>query len=222
MGDILSGTTTAANTSPVKIGIIIGSQRTPRAGDQIATWVLSVLEEYQANTPPEGSTSKPYSLHLIDLNDHPLPLFNEPGIPSRITSSSEYTHAHTREWSQFISSFAGFVFVTPQYNWGYPASLKNAIDYLFNEWKGKPAMVVSYGGHGGGKAAQGLKVVLQGLRMRLVDEHVELVIGGMDEMKKAARGQPLGLDGEHGRKIWVPERAEIGLRWEKFLELLNQ
>lgn len=220
MGDISS--TTAPNTSPVKIGIIIGSQRTPRAGDQIATWVLSVLEEYQADNPPGSSTPRPYSLHLIDLNDHALPLFDEPGVPSQIKSPSEYTHEHTREWSRFISSFAGFVFVTPQYNWGYPASLKNAIDYLFNEWKGKPAMVVSYGGHGGGKAAEGLKVVLQGLRMRVVDETVGLAIGGMEEMKKAARGQPLGLDGEHGRELWGPERNRIGAQWEKFLDSLNQ
>ena len=63
----------------------------------------------------------------------------------------------------------GYFFVTPQYNWGYPASLKNALDHLFNEWTGKPAVIVSYGHRGGGKAAAQLRQVLEGLRMRPAD-----------------------------------------------------
>jgi NAD(P)H-dependent FMN reductase len=60
------------------------------------------------------------------------------------------------------------VFVSPQYNWGYPAPLKNAIDHLYKEWAGKPAMIVTYGGHGGGKCAAQLRQVLDGLEMRPV------------------------------------------------------
>lgn len=58
--------------------------------------------------------------------------------------------------------------MTPQYNWSIPASLKNALDYLYFEWKGKPAGIVSYGSRGGGKAADHLRGVLTGLRMRVV------------------------------------------------------
>ncbi|KAF7114933.1 hypothetical protein CNMCM5793_000703 [Aspergillus hiratsukae] len=76
---------------------------------------------------------------------------------------------HLVGWSEEIASHAGFIFVTPQYEWGYPASIKNAIDYLFHEWKGKPGMIVSYGGHGGGKAAQQLCQVPQGLPMQPVE-----------------------------------------------------
>jgi NAD(P)H-dependent FMN reductase len=120
-------------------------------------------------------------------------MYNEPGIPSQIHSSSEYKYAHTRAWSELISSFQAFVFVTPQYNWGYPASVKNAIDYLFNEWKQKPAMVVSYGGHGGGKAAAQLQQVLQGLDMQVVKDFVGLKFPDRSFLFKAAKGQDLGL-----------------------------
>jgi len=68
-----------------------------------------------------------------------------------------------------------FIFVTPQYNWSVPASLKNALDFLFHEWRGKPAGIVSYGGHGGGKAAAHLREILQGLRMRPVPTAAALV-----------------------------------------------
>jgi NAD(P)H-dependent FMN reductase len=60
------------------------------------------------------------------------------------------------------------VFVTPQYNWGYPAALKNAIDHLYREWRGKPALIVTYGSQGGGKCAAQLREVLVGLDLNLV------------------------------------------------------
>lgn len=172
------------------IGVIVCSQRTPRAGLQISTFVLDTLQAFQKTHP---SPTTPYKLSLIDLKDHPLPMYDEPGIPSRIFSSSEYQHAHTRAWSEYISTFQAFVFVTPQYNWGYPASIKNAIDYLFNEWKEKPAMVVSYGGHGGGKAATQLQQVLHGLGMKVVEETVGLMFPDRSFLVEAATGKDLGL-----------------------------
>ena len=69
------------------------------------------------------------------------------------------------------------VFVTPQYNWGYPASLKNAVDHLHGEWAGKPAMIVSYGSRGGGLCAGQLRQVLQGLDMRTVETMPGLKLG---------------------------------------------
>lgn len=167
-----------------RIGLIIGSQRTPRAGPQIARFVQRTIKD----------TKPSVELSLIDLVDWNLPLFNEPGIPSRIFSAEEYRHPHTQRWSREIASYDGYVFVTPQYNWGYPASLKNALDYLFNEWKGKPAMIVSYGGHGGNKAAAQLKQVCQGMRMKVLEEPVCLVFPDKEFIAKASTGQDLGLD----------------------------
>jgi NAD(P)H-dependent FMN reductase len=62
------------------------------------------------------------------------------------------------------------------YNWGYPAPLKNAIDHLYNEWRGKPAAIVSYGGHGGGKCAEQLRQVAGALKMRMVPTAPALVL----------------------------------------------
>ncbi len=69
----------------------------------------------------------------------------------------------------------GFLFVFPQYNWGYPGVLKNALDYLYDEWRGKPASLFTYGTRGGNKAAAQFVIVLNGLHMQVLD-HVEAVI----------------------------------------------
>ncbi len=179
----------ALKIRPNKIGVIVCSQRSPRAGLQISTFVLDTLKEFQKAHP----SPRPYELSLIDLNDHPLPLYDEPEVPSQIKSSSQYKHDHTRAWSEFISSYQAFIFVTPQYNWGYPASIKNAIDYLFHEWSDKPAMVVSYGGHGGGKAAAQLQQVLEGINMKVVKDFVGLQFPDRATLGKAAKGDDLGL-----------------------------
>ena len=106
----------------------------------------------------------PGVFELVDVKDWKLPMGDEPGIPA----AGSYEFDHTRVWSEKIASGDAVVFVTPQYNWGYPAPLKNAIDHLYREWSGKPAMIVSYGGHGGGKCAAQLRQVLDGLEMRTV------------------------------------------------------
>ncbi|MEI9929658.1 MAG: NADPH-dependent FMN reductase [Rhizomicrobium sp.] len=97
-------------------------------------------------------------------------LISRTGRCRRMTSRGSrrhigYSHPHTHAWSIKIASAAAFVFVTPQYNWGYPAALKNALDHLYKEWSGKPAMIVSYGGHGGGRAAAQLRQVLEAVHM---------------------------------------------------------
>lgn len=193
-----------------QIGIICGSQRTPRAGDQITNFVHSTVQQVSSNT----------TIHLIDIAALSLPFFNEPGIPSKILSPEDYTHQHTRAWSRQVSALDGFVFVTPQYNWGIPAGLKNAIDYLFHEWKGKPAVIVSYGGHGGDKAARALKLCLEGgIGMQIKEEMVvNLAFPSREVLKKAARGEDLELDGSD---IWVNEKADIIAAWEEMLRLLG-
>ena len=119
-------------------------------GPQIAAWVAEI-----------GRDAMPGAFELVDLKDWPLPMDDEPGIPA----AGRYDFDHTLAWGEKISSADAIVFVTPQYNWGYPASLKNAIDHLYREWAGKPAMIVSYGGHGGSKCAAQLRQVLDALEM---------------------------------------------------------
>lgn len=132
-----------------KIQVIAGSVRPTRICLEVAGWVMA-------------QSVADLTLELVDLADWPLPLDGEPGIPQR----DGYTRELTRAWSRKIAEADAYVFVTPQYNWGYPAALKNALDHLYAEWTGKPAAIVSYGFHGGDKCAGQLRQVLQGLRMR--------------------------------------------------------
>lgn len=107
---------------------------------------------------------------MVDLQEVDLPFLDEPIMASR----RRYEHAHTVRWSELVRACDGFVFVFPQYNWGYPAVLKNALDFLYHEWANKPAGLVSYGSRGGGLAATQLKQVLQGLHMRPAETNIEL------------------------------------------------
>jgi NAD(P)H-dependent FMN reductase len=133
-----------------KILVIVGSTREKRLGPQIAAWVAEV-----------GGGCVPAPFEILDLRDWPLPMDDEPGIPA----GHPYVQPHTLAWSRKISEGDAVVFVTPQYNWGYPAPLKNAIDHLYKEWGGKPAVIVTYGGHGGGKCADQLRQVLEAVHM---------------------------------------------------------
>ena len=214
----------ASNSTPqkcYKVGIIIGSQRVRRAGPQITDFILQTIKAHEATKPTTDTLTLQIEFDLIDVAALNLPLFNEPGVPSRIMSPEDYEHEHTRSWARTIAALDAFVFVTPQYNWGIPAGLKNAIDYLFNEWKGKPAMIVSYGGHGGDKCAGHLKTVLGGgIDMRVVEKTVNLAFPDRGFLVMAATGKKLGLDAADDGAPWAGERGKITEVWEGMLQLL--
>lgn len=198
-----------------KVGVILGSQRTPRAGAQITDFVLQTLENATAHKQTE------ITFQVVDIGATGLPLYDEPGIPEKIVSVDDYAHEHTRVWSRTIAALDAFVFVTPQYNWGIPAGLKNAVDYLFNEWKGKPAMIVSYGGHGGDKCAAALKLVLGGgIKMQVV-EPVCLAFPGRDFLVKAAYGKALDLNANDESGVWAKERGHLVAAWEETVKLIE-
>ncbi|KAH8882547.1 hypothetical protein GQ53DRAFT_753596 [Thozetella sp. PMI_491] len=204
-----------------KVGIIIGSTRVVRVGPQITTWVLDVIKAHLAAQP--GSPD--ITFDLIDLAALNLPLFDEPGVPSRITSAEGYVHEHTRAWSRRIASLDGFVFVASQHNWGIPAGLKNAIDYLFNEWKGKPAAIVTYGGHGGNKCGEQLGVVLGGgIDMRVAGQPLNLAFAGREMLVSATKGKELGLDArpEAESAPWADRKGDVVALWEQLLKLLTE
>ncbi|WP_263864114.1 NADPH-dependent FMN reductase [Paenibacillus lycopersici] len=131
----------------------MGSTRAGRNCPTITSWVASV-----------GRAGSDYEYEMIDLAKWPLPMDDEPGIPAL----GGYSQPHTIAWSEKIQQADGVIFVTPQFNWGYPAVLKNAIDHLYHEWRNKPVMIVTYGGHGGGRCGKQLRRVAVRLRMRVV------------------------------------------------------
>ncbi|HUC87501.1 MAG TPA: NAD(P)H-dependent oxidoreductase [Candidatus Saccharimonadales bacterium] len=143
-----------------KIGIIIGSTRPQRIGPSIAKWVLG-----------QASQRQDLKFEIIDLAEINLPMFDEPRVPAM----GQYEHEHTKRWAAVVAGFDGFIFVTPEYNYGYPASLKNALDFIYKEWKGKPAAFVGYGAAAGGlRAVMQLKQLLFILKM--VPVYVDVII----------------------------------------------
>jgi NAD(P)H-dependent FMN reductase len=204
---------------PAKIGIIICSTRTPRVCPQITQFVLDTIQstKHQDTTIPTPD--------IIDLAEWNLPLFDESSIPSQIKDPSQYDHDHTRAWSTEITRYHAFIFVVPQYNWGYPAVIKNAIDYLYHEWSGKPAFVVSYGGHGGGKCNRQLREVLRGVRMEIIERNVELAFPGRSVLERAAKGEDIGLangSGSGGKLgFWEDERRGIVDAYRELLQVLS-
>lgn len=140
--------------------IIVGSTRPGRVGLPIAQWFQREAEEHGG-----------FDVTFADLAEVALPLFDEPNHPRL----GQYTHAHTKRWSATVKAADAIVMVTPEYNYGYPASLKNAIDYLHSEWNYKPVGFVSYGGVAAGtRAVQQLKGVITTLKMMPLPEAVSI------------------------------------------------
>jgi NAD(P)H-dependent FMN reductase len=140
--------------------IIVGSTRPGRAGAPIAQW-------FAARAKDHGG----FDVTVVDLAELGLPLLDEPNHPRL----GQYTQQHTKDWSAIVDAADAFVFVTPEYNYGYPASVKNAIDYLHREWQHKPVGFVSYGGVAAGtRAVQQLKQVVTTLRMLPVTDSVNI------------------------------------------------
>lgn len=145
----------------MRIAMVIGSTRPGRRGDQVAHWVESV-----AGTKAGGEAE----FAVLDLADFQLPLLDEPQ-PAAI---GDYSNPHTITWANTVREFDGFIFVTPEYNHSMPASLKNAIDYLFGEWNDKAAGFVSYGLSGGTRAVEHLRLTLAEVKVACVRSQVAL------------------------------------------------
>jgi NAD(P)H-dependent FMN reductase len=140
-----------------KIGIILGSTRPNRNGEQVANWVLE-----------HATRRDDAEFELIDLRDYPLPHLDEPMPPSM----GQYQQQHTKQWATKIGSFDGFVIVTPEYNHGTSGVLKNAIDYLYAEWNNKAAAFVSYGSLGGARAIEHLRAIMSELQVAHVRQQL--------------------------------------------------
>src|SRR6187455_3735437 len=143
----------------LKIAIIIGSTRPGRNGEAVAKWVYEIAQK-----------RSDADFELVDIKDFNLPLLDEPVPPSM----GQYSKPHTKTWAAKIGSFDGYVFVTPEYNHGISGALKNAIDFLFAEWNNKAAGFVSYGGAGGARAVEQLRLVLAEVQIATVRNQVML------------------------------------------------
>ncbi|KAL4990621.1 flavoprotein-like protein [Aspergillus falconensis] len=199
--------------TPTNIALVACSTREPRISPFITRYIHEILQE-ETRTRPDS-----LRLSLIDLVDQNLPLYNEPAVPSQLPESDPtpyYIHEHTRRWSAIIRQYNAFIFVTPQYNWSIPAVLKNALDYLFHEWKGKPAGIVTYGCRGGGKAGDHLQSILKGLRMKPAETMPGITVRSKTLEFCLANGGP----SEEDREAWRGSGVEEQVR-SMFAEILG-
>jgi len=143
----------------LRVAIIVGSTRPGRKGEAVARWVYKIA----------GSRSDA-EFELVDIKAYDLPLLDEP----LSATFGQYSRDHTKAWSVKIASFDAFVFVTPEYNHATSGALKNAIDYLYKEWNNKAAGFVGYGGAGGTRAVENLRLVMGELMVADVRAQVAL------------------------------------------------
>jgi NAD(P)H-dependent FMN reductase len=159
--------------------VIIGSTRPGRVGPAVADWIVDRARE-------QGD----FKVEIADLALLDLPIFDEPEHPRL----RRYVHQHTKDWSAIVDRSDAFVFVIPEYNHSYNAATKNALDYLSQEWRGKPAGIVTYGGSSGGvRAAQMLAPVLGALQMVTVADSVRItsVRDRLDDARRLVPDQDL-------------------------------
>src|SRR5580698_7208777 len=118
--------------------IITSTVRPGRKGPIIANWIAEKAKQ-------QGS----FNVEILDLGEINLPMMNEPHHPMM----KKYEHEHTKKWSAKIDEADAFIFVTAEYDYNYPAPLRNALEYLVQEWAYKAAGIVSYGGVSAGTRA---------------------------------------------------------------------
>ena len=162
---------------PLHVLVIVASTRPGRLGPAVADWFVQ--------TTRDDATRDGTVVDVADLSAIGLPLLDEPEEPS----SGVYHHEHTRAWSRRVAAADAFVIVTPEYNYGMPAPLKNALDYLYHEWAWKPVGFVSYGNTSAGtRSVQMTKQVVTTLRMMPIGATVALRIADSIEDDQVLRG----------------------------------
>ncbi len=138
-----------ADTKALKIQIIVGTTRQNRFSEKAASYILQEAEKL-----------KEIEVELVDLRDYPLPFYDEPVSPSMFEMAKhEYKNEVAKKWTKKIAEADGFIIIAAEYNHGYSAVLKNALDYVFKEWNRKAVGFVGYGNAGGARAIEQLREV---------------------------------------------------------------
>lgn len=150
-------------TTTPRIGVILGTTRDSRFGLAPAEWIV-------ARAKARGD----WQVDLIDLKDHPLPLFNEVASNAWMPSQD----AAAVKWQETLAQYDGFIFVTPEYNRSITGALKNALDQAYVEWNRKAFGIVSYGSVGGTRAAEHLRTI--GIELQMASTRSAVHIGGGD------------------------------------------
>ncbi|KAI0408123.1 NADPH-dependent FMN reductase [Xylaria palmicola] len=194
------------------VALITTSLRPKRVGSNVAALVRPYLEKVLA---PADIKVAP-----VDLRDFNLPIFNENLAPAMVPEFAQFEHEHSKAWSAEIAKHDGYVLVIPEYNYGVAGGTKNAIDYLLNEWKGKPLTIVSYGAQGGSKANEQAKEILSGMGLRVTETRPQLAFADVRAEMGALLNE--GKFSPESRAKWEGQPDEIIKAAEELKELLLQ
>ncbi|MCV0397589.1 MAG: NAD(P)H-dependent oxidoreductase [Rhizobiaceae bacterium] len=185
--------------SKPRIGIIVGSVRPNRFADKPASWIAEI-----------ASARDDLEVETIDLKDFPLPLFDEPVSPAWKPSQNEVA----RRWQETVDRFDGFIVTAAEYNHGPAPAMKNALDYAYKEWNRKPVAFVGYGGVGGARAVEQLRLHAVELQMASTKNAVHIVWA---DMAPVMNGEKSLSDFDHLNKSAEATLDELAW-WAKVLK----
>ena len=151
------------STNPIKIKIILGSTRQNRFSEKPGQWIFNEAKKL------EGVEAE-----LLDLRDYPMPFLDSP--MSRSMAQGKYENEMVRKWAAKINDGDAFIVITPEYNHGYSAVLKNALDVISPEWNRKPIGFVSYGSALGARSVEQLRQVAVELQMAPIRQAVHIPV----------------------------------------------
>jgi NAD(P)H-dependent FMN reductase len=146
------------------ISVVVGSTRQGRCSEKPAQRILQHLQKRDN-----------IEARLLDMRDFPMPFFDQP-VPPAMRGRAPYENEVVKRWTAAIGASDGFVFVTPEYNYGTSAVLKNAIDWVYPEWNRKAAAFVSYVGALGVRAVQQLRETMIEVQVALVRSFVHIPV----------------------------------------------
>ncbi|RMD66894.1 NADPH-dependent oxidoreductase, partial [Candidatus Pacearchaeota archaeon] len=147
--------------NPIRIKIILGSTRQGRFSEKPGKWILE-----------EANALDNVAAELLDLRDYPMPFFDSATSPAG--AKGNYAHEAVRRWAEKINEGDAFVIIAQEYNHGYTAVLKNALDMIYPEWNRKPVGFVAYGGVMGARAVEQLRQVVVGLGMAPIQSTIHI------------------------------------------------
>lgn len=184
----------------MKLLIITGSTRQGRATPRAAKWVEKTAQRTQSD----------HEWRYVDLEDYDMPFFNEPLSP--LGNPDRHVEGTVKEWLDVLASADGYVIVTPEYNHGVPAVLKNAIDYIDRQLQRKPVAIVSHGVMGGARSGEMLAQVLRSNIGAVPIPETVTVAGGVaslisedGELSESAQGAQKPLDNTLASLVWYAD-----------------
>jgi NAD(P)H-dependent FMN reductase len=207
-----------AGTKPKNVAIITSSTRVVRVGPHIAKFVTEILNPEVKDTD--------ITLSQVDIATFKLPVFDEPILPALVPLFGQFEHEHSKEWSAEMNKYDGYVLIVPTYNRGPPGGVKNALDYLYNEIKNKPWLIIGYGAGGANDASDSLKNTLEGMQCKTTATRPWLVFSTEEKnemgVSKDVKLTWEGKLGDYSLKKWQNQREEITKGFGELKGFLNE